>query len=390
MYNSEIEYLKNTLNPKQTPTAEQGYKVIINKLGNSSLERLDSHLNNDFLAIMGGLFQLYDRTNYNDIGIVEYIDAHRIFRPQTFYDFQMNMRTDQDRFRRSELSEIKFNYLKILLLKYKLLHLQNIDKASKQKNVNVNEINNKYFDRLNKIFELIPPKRFREVDIGTSPIRFVVDTPLGEIDLDSLSSGEKELLFVFAELLHLELNNSVILFDEPDLHLNEKIQYKIIPLLQNLGKGNQIWITTHSTAIINSINEKNLFRIQDYTGKNQVSPIIDNSRVDLIHELVGDNKSILTLGEKIVFVEGNQYNDKLILERLFDSINDIIFIDLNSVNNIHKINQIILSLIEKPLHYTFFYSIRDRDFFKDIEVEEYINRGKGRLFIWKKYILKII
>ena len=53
------------------------------------------------------------------------------------------------------------------------------------------------------------------------------------------------------------------------------------------------------------------------------------------------------------------------------------------MNNIHKINQIILSLIEKPLHYTFFYSIRDRDFFKDIEVEEYINRGKGRLFIWK-------
>jgi len=272
------------------------------------------------------------------------------------------------------------------MLKWKLQDIQQIAKFIKENKIQDLKKQQTHLQKINKVFELLSPKEFDDVVIDSFPIKYNVKTPCGIIDIDHLSSGEKEILFVFTELLDLNLKNSIILFDEPDLHLNEKLQYKVIPFLQGLGENNQIWIVTHSTAIINSVESKSVFRIKEFDGKNQIVPIIDSdNKLDLFYDIVG-SKSILTLGEKIVFLEGIESNDKFLLEIWSEKgNNNLVFVSANSVNNLTKLTAANLSLLEKSVKYNYFYCIRDRDFMSGDEVRKNELDGKNKIFVWTKY-----
>jgi hypothetical protein len=238
-----------------------------------------------------------------------------------------------------------------------------------------------------KIFnELIPSKKFLDVEIHENGVRFNIDTPQGIIDIDELSSGEKELLFVFTELIRVKPNNSIILFDEPDLHLNEDVQRRIPDVLESLGHNNQIWISTHSLGIINNAEFDELFRVQHYTGKNQAIEIFDdNSKIELFRDIAG-SIGIVTFGEKIVFLEGIDTTDKSILERWFPELKTrIVFVSSHSVGEVNKISQKILSLVQASSKYTYYYAIRDRDYMSKEDKDSIENNGKGKIFVWSKY-----
>jgi AAA15 family ATPase/GTPase len=370
----ELEYLQSSHNNQE----QYVLKLKIDKMGNV----MEQHCPEDLRR----LFQISDRKNYPQLGIIEYIDAHRIFVPQELQDIQISFNDFKDRQQRFLSSNIKYNNVKQLLLKLYILDQKLVIKELKKGNPIDPNFEFPNMKKIEKLFEFIPPKEFDDIDTDSRPIKFNIKTPMGSIDLDDLSSGEKEILFVFAELLQLNLNNSIILFDEPDLHLNERIQYKVIQLLKELGNGNQIWISTHSTALINSAENDSIYRIKNFEGENQVARIIDkDQKIELFYDIVGD-KSILTLGEKIIFVEGEEQSDKLILERWYDNINDnLVFVNAKSVNNIQKINEYNLSLMDNSIKYNYFFCIRDRDFLSDEEYQYRLQLGNGKIFIWPKY-----
>jgi predicted ATPase len=107
------------------------------------------------------------------------------------------------------------------------------------------------------------PKEFLGVELDRSlRWRFPVRIDDGTHDIDSLSAGEKEILMTYATLLKLKKTRSVILFDEPELHLNAALERKVITSLNKLvDAGNQIWIATHSLEIINSVPLDKLFKV---------------------------------------------------------------------------------------------------------------------------------
>jgi predicted ATP-binding protein involved in virulence len=93
----------------------------------------------------------------------------------------------------------------------------------------------------------------------TSETKPIFRNSLGkEFDITGLSSGEKQLFLRALSLKFLEVNNSVILIDEPEISLHPQWQRKIIDVYERIGKNNQLIIATHSPHIIGNIESKQL------------------------------------------------------------------------------------------------------------------------------------
>ncbi|WP_214649219.1 AAA family ATPase, partial [Vibrio anguillarum] len=70
-----------------------------------------------------------------------------------------------------------------------------------------------------------------------------------EVELDNLSSGEKQLVSIFSKL-YLEKNSSyAILFDEPELSLSIEWQTELLPDILNSDKCGYMLAATHSPFI---------------------------------------------------------------------------------------------------------------------------------------------
>ena len=81
------------------------------------------------------------------------------------------------------------------------------------------------------------------------PVQIGEDGP--QHDINDLSSGEKEILFGYLRLSNSAPKHSVILLDEPELHLNPAL-IRGLPQFyhEHVGKAlnNQLWLVTHSDA----------------------------------------------------------------------------------------------------------------------------------------------
>lgn len=71
----------------------------------------------------------------------------------------------------------------------------------------------------------------------------------GEIGINNLSSGEKQLLIILIETLLQQGKNYIFLTDEPELSLHIAWQRKIIPAIKRLNPNAQIIAATHSPEI---------------------------------------------------------------------------------------------------------------------------------------------
>lgn len=129
----------------------------------------------------------------------------------------------------------------------------------KNRNKTIGEVIDKVCEDINSIFSTMD----LEVKlVGLSEdneTRPIFRNSLGkEFDIKGLSSGEKQLFLRALALKFLEVNNSVILIDEPEISLHPQWQRKIINVYESIGKNNQLIIATHSPHVIGSIKSKEL------------------------------------------------------------------------------------------------------------------------------------
>ena len=72
------------------------------------------------------------------------------------------------------------------------------------------------------------------------------------LPIDTLSSGEKQILLIMLRVFLLEGKDSFVLLDEPENSLDISWQYKLIDTLVKLNSNAQFFITTHSPSIFGS------------------------------------------------------------------------------------------------------------------------------------------
>jgi hypothetical protein len=171
-------------------------------------------------------------------------------------------------------------------------------------------------DTLKELFStFFPGKEF----LGPQPtadgrLLFPVRTARGEHDIDELSSGEKEVLYGYLRLRNAAPRNSVLLIDEPELHLNPRLVSGLASFYhRHLGKplGTQLWLVTHSDTFIREAVGQDgfsVFHMQPPSrddNQNQASPVQVAQDLDrLVIELVGDLAAYRP-GAKIVVFEGD-------------------------------------------------------------------------------------
>src|SRR5262249_18796012 len=72
-----------------------------------------------------------------------------------------------------------------------------------------------------------------------------------EHDLSSLSDGEKQMILLVADLLRHWRPGSMVIIDEPELHLHDQWQTRLWLLLERLRRerGGQVIVATQSRAL---------------------------------------------------------------------------------------------------------------------------------------------
>ena len=121
---------------------------------------------------------------------------------------------------------------------------------------------NDAFERLWKpIHAVMGGVRFREITPG---LEILFDTPSGTVEFDDLSSGEKSVILMFADLAVRDLSKVAILIDEIELHLHPQWQLTILDGLRSMLPDCQFIVTTQSPIVAASVKyAKHLFRLGD-------------------------------------------------------------------------------------------------------------------------------
>src|SRR4029079_12372924 len=78
------------------------------------------------------------------------------------------------------------------------------------------------------------------------------------LTLDTLSSGEREVVNIVFDFLLRNPSDCIIFFDEPELHLHPELSYKLLQTLSSIGKNNQFIFCTHSPEIITASIENSV------------------------------------------------------------------------------------------------------------------------------------
>ncbi len=125
-----------------------------------------------------------------------------------------------------------------------------------------------------------------EFDLETEPINLITKINNEKLDFDALPDGLKSLISWIADLLgRIDLigwqddlpifeKNLILLLDEIEVHLHPAWQRKVLPVVQKLFKNSQIFVSTHSPFVVNSIDDAWIYKLELENGKAKVAEVI--------------------------------------------------------------------------------------------------------------------
>ena len=242
-----------------------------------------------------------------------------------------------------------------------------------------------------KIFEdLLPGKKLMDIN-PAQPKEFQYQDETGQtLNFRSLSSGEQEVIKVLFDVARKEIRHSIIIVDEPELHLHPTLTFKLIEALKSIGEHtNQFIFLTHSADLISTYySTGNVYFIDSaQTGTNQAHRLSDlnQSHHELV-QLIGENLGLFAVGKKIVFVEGESSSiDRLTYHKIALSVKPELKISpVGSVVNIGA-----LKTVEEQLRNSVFgvdmYMLRDRDGLRQEQIEE-LEKGKKLICLKRRHI----
>lgn len=273
-------------------------------------------------------FQAYRPEN---LGVIEYHSASRAYTRQEVGGITLDTRQFADQRRQQMLYNWQGKYQNIKT-ELAAAYVRNLIAAQSGRGLSdAGEDLNETLKQLFKTF--FPDKVYEGVMPGaTGNLSFPVRLQSGHThDIDDLSSGEKEILYGYLRLRNATPRHSVILLDEPELHLNPSLLQGFTDFYhQHLGRaqGNQLWLVTHSDTLLRQTVGNTNYRVYHMvtataaSGGNQAAEVILDDEVERAAiDLVGDLASYRPHA-KVVILEGESPSglDITMVKRLFPEI----------------------------------------------------------------------
>lgn len=146
-----------------------------------------------------------------------------------------------------------------------------------------------------------------------------------EIEIDTISSGEREIInFIFGLFLE-ELNDGIVIIDEPELHLHPNWQKKLIRILkeETANKNIQIIFVTHSSSFISYNILNNIYRIYKEKGFSKcvrISNLLqngDDSFRKSLSVINATNNEKIFFANSVILVEG--ITDEILFKKIYES-----------------------------------------------------------------------
>jgi len=164
----------------------------------------------------------------------------------------------------------------------------------------------------------------------------------GELAMSELSEGEKQLLSVLGLLKFTKDEESLILLDEPDTHLNPMWKWKFLDYLDRVVKrkeNTQIIFCSHDPLVIGNMvkSQVQLFKVDPETKKTKtespkadpkgmgVAGILTSDLFELPTTLDSDTQHLLDERNELLFIESeNKLNEKQEqrLKELYEILNN--------------------------------------------------------------------
>lgn len=242
-----------------------------------------------------------------------------------------------------------------------------------------------YNDLLGRLF---PGYAF--VDTPSDKLVLQVRLPTGDVvPFQDLSSGEKEVFFILSFFIRHSITDSVIVIDEPDLHLHPELARRLVDLMRIIKPGNQIWCATHSAELIDEAGRERTFflRISEDRQKCICRPATeDGAETEILRDLFGYS-GYVGISKKVVFTEGEAASaDRKTFSQVLPSLSEKIrIIPVGGHQNLYRINRAVLSLLESDFARCQFFLIRDRDYSSEVALLKYRQLAPGRLFVLSRY-----
>lgn len=308
-----------------------------------------------------------------EIGVIDYHGAQRHYGRELVQGVNLNLDASDQQRSQSALYNYSAKYMNVKAemaasyIREILSEQAGIPRAAQSSLTNT----------LKELFEtFFPEKTF----LGPQPtedgrLTFPVRTSGGNVhDLDELSAGEKEILYGYLRIRNSAPQHSIILLDEPELHLNPRLIRGLPGFYQkNLGTAldNQIWLVTHSDALLREVVGRegyNVFHMLPCgnvpEGETQLKPLSVNADLELaIIDLVGDLAAYRPSGKVVIFEGGGDSDfDQNITGKLFPELLE--HANLVSGSNkarVQALQEVLEKATEKAQLPFKFFAITDRD-----------------------------
>ena len=226
-----------------------------------------------------------------------------------------------------------------------------------------------------KTLEPIDPKQLKEFHYrngSSEPLAFA-----------TLSSGEKEVVRIVFGLLLKDISHSVILVDEPELHLHPTLAFRLMETLRKMGGGtNQFVFFTHSADLISTYySSGNVFFIdKNETVGNQARRLSDlGTEHSETAQAIGANLGMFAVGKRLVFVEGEDASvDRMTYHRIAETIlTECSVVPIGSVENVRALSRLSVEL-DKTVFGLDFFMIRDRDGLTEHQITVFERNPRAR------------
>ncbi len=136
------------------------------------------------------------------------------------------------------------------------------------------------------------------------------------ITIDRLGGGFRRVLVILLYALHPEY--SIVMIDEPEIHLHPGMIKKLLKILTNQVT-NQILITTHSPLFVTAYTLPQVYRVLKDSAGSHVYSLAQNpsqfDRARLVQELNADNLEMF-FADTVLLVEG--VSDRILMRGLID------------------------------------------------------------------------
>ncbi len=148
---------------------------------------------------------------------------------------------------------IEFNFL-MQMPAYNVLNTA-IELSKKSDNAKM-EINKPVTQFVNVVNEFFVQSLFeKKISISEGRLK-IENNKMQEVDIDKLSSGEKQLIILLLETLLQRNTPQIYIIDEPELSLHIAWQRELIEGITKLNSNIQLFIATHSPEVVSKYSNK--------------------------------------------------------------------------------------------------------------------------------------